>query len=183
MSDSFELSAPERVTVGTVGEPGQRTFYLQAREGDRLVTLKIEKQQVAALAELLGELLDDLPTPGAPPGGADLELELEEPVLAAWVVGSMQLAYDNAADRVVLMAEEAEIVDPDEGPVEVAAGEDGEATGAIGRLAFTREQAAALAARGAELVTSGRPTCPLCGNPINPEGHSCPRTNGHRPPD
>ncbi|MGH9095645.1 MAG: DUF3090 family protein [Acidimicrobiales bacterium] len=180
MSDSFELSAPQRVTVGTVGEPGQRTFYLQAREDDRLVTLKIEKQQVAALAQLLVELLADLPAPGAPP--ASSELELEEPVLAAWIVGSMQLAYDGAADRVVLMAEEAEMVEPGEDPVEIPADGDPEGTGAIARLAFTREQAAALAERGAELVTSGRPTCPLCGNPMNPEGHSCPRTNGHRPP-
>ncbi len=176
MSDSFELPAPQRVTLGTVGIPGQRTFYLQARQDDRLITLKLEKQQVAALAELLVELLADLPAIGD--GPADDPLDLEEPVLAAWVVGGMQLAYDSSADRVVLMAEEAAVVDPDR--IETA--DDPEATGAIGRLSFTRDQAAALARGGEALVTSGRPACPLCGNPMDSEGHSCPRTNGHRPP-
>ncbi len=169
MSASFELSDVGRVTVGTVGEPGRRTFYLQAREGDRLVSLKLEKQQVAALAQLLAELLSDLPVPGAPP----TDLDLEEPVLAEWAVGAMQLAYDGSIDRVVLMAEEATIV----------AGEGEESPdGAMGRLVISRAQAAAIAGRAEQLVTSGRPPCPLCGYPLDPAGHSCPRTNGHGPP-
>lgn len=169
MSASFELAEPERVTVGTVGVPGARTFYLQAREGDRLVTLKLEKQQVAVLSELLAELLSDLPATGSLPGGA----ELEEPVLAEWAVGQMQLAYDASSDRVVLVAEE---IGRPEG--------DGEEMpeGAIGRFLLTRAQAAAVASRGGELVGAGRPPCPLCGYPLDPAGHSCPRTNGHRPP-
>jgi uncharacterized repeat protein (TIGR03847 family) len=167
MSASFELSAVDRATVGTVGVPGQRTFYLQAREADRLVSLKLEKTQVVALAQLLGELLSDLPAPGPLP----TDLALEEPVLAEWSVGAMQLAYDAAIDRVVLIAEE------------VTAGEGTEAEdGAIGRLVISRAQAAALVARGEELVTSGRAPCPLCGYPLDPAGHSCPRTNGHGPP-
>jgi uncharacterized repeat protein (TIGR03847 family) len=169
VSASFELSDVGRATVGTVGVPGQRTFYLQAREGDRLVSLKLEKQQVAALAQLLVELLSDLPDPGALP----TDLDLEEPVLAEWSVGAMQLLYDGTVDRIVLMAEEATATTEEEE----------EATdGAIGRLAISRAQAAAIATRAAELVTSGRPPCPLCGYPLDPSGHSCPRTNGHGPP-
>jgi uncharacterized repeat protein (TIGR03847 family) len=168
VSASFELSEVGRATVGTVGVPGQRTFYLQAREGDRLVSLKLEKQQVAALAQLLAELLSDLPAAGALP----TDLELEEPVLAEWSVGAMQLAYDASTDRIVLMAEEA---------TAVAEGEEAP-DGAIGRLAISRSQAAAIATRAELLVTSGRPPCPLCGYPLDPAGHSCPRTNGHGPP-
>jgi uncharacterized repeat protein (TIGR03847 family) len=159
--DAFEMGGVDRVTVGTVGVPGRRTFYLQARQGDRRVDLKLEKQQVAALAQLLGELLADLPAP------ADLptDLDLEEPVTPAWAVGTMQLAYDGDADRVVLVAEE---IDDDEG--------------SAGRMLVTREQAAALVARAAELVEAGRPPCHYCGHPLDPSGHSCPRMNGHRPP-
>ncbi len=172
MSTSFDLSEPGKVTVGTVGPAGARTFYLQARQEDRLVTLKLEKQQVGALAELLTELLSDLPDADDLP--APSTLELEEPVLPEWVVGSMQLSYDPGSDRVVLLAEEVEVVTDDE-----PAGTD---EGAIGRLAFTRAQAEALVARGVELVTAGRSTCPLCGHPMDPAGHSCPKTNGHRAP-
>src|ERR1700722_11940032 len=101
VSASFELSDVGRATVGTVGVPGQRTFYLQAREGDRLVSLKLEKQQVAALGQLLPELLSHLPDAGALPP----DLDLEEPVLAEGAVGAMQLAYDASTDRIVVMAE------------------------------------------------------------------------------
>ena len=166
MSTSFDLPDPERVTVGAVGVPGSRTFYLQARQGDQLVTLKLEKQQVAALCDLLGELLADLAEPGPLP----TDLDLEEPALADWVVGGVQLSFDVAADRVVLLAEELQGPDaPDD-------------EGAIGRLAFSRAQAAAIVERGEPLVEAGRPACPLCGHPIDPEGQSCPQTNGHRAP-
>lgn len=168
MSASFELSDVGRATVGTVGVPGQRTFYLQAREGDRLVSLKLEKQQVAALSQLLAELLSDLPAPGQLP----VDLDLEEPVLAEWAVGAMQLSYDTSADRIVLIAEEAVVADEgDETP-----------DGAIGRFVISRAQAGAIAARAEMLVSSGRAPCPLCGYPLDPAGHSCPRTNGHGPP-
>jgi uncharacterized repeat protein (TIGR03847 family) len=128
------------------------------------VTLKLEKQQAAALGQLLGDLLSDLPAPGMLP----TDLGLEEPVDGEWPIGTMQLAYDSDLDRVVLIAEEA--TEDEEG-------------GAIGRFVITREQAAALVARTEELITSGRPPCPLCGHPLNPAGHTCPKTNGHRPPE
>lgn len=166
MSQSYELESPERVTVGTVGEVGQRAFFVQAREGDLTVTLKLEKQQVGALAESLGRLLQDLPRPGELPAEDSLELEPFERAL--FVVGTLAVAYDVTSDRVVLLAEEL-------------AGADGEEADEA-RLALSREQAAALAIRGTRLVEAGRPPCPLCGFPIDPRGHACPRTNGHRPP-
>jgi uncharacterized repeat protein (TIGR03847 family) len=192
MSRSFELSDVEWATVGTVGPPGQRTFYLQARQDDQLVTLKLEKQQVAAVAQFLGEILSDLPVPEPIPD--DEALALAEPVLAEWAVGGLQLAYDSGADRIVILAEE--IGDPaddaDEPDSEEIGGEQIRAEQepaepsedrGVGRLSLTRTQAAAIVRRGWDLVNAGRPACALCGHPIDPEGHSCPRTNGHRPPE
>jgi uncharacterized repeat protein (TIGR03847 family) len=176
VSASFELPSADRFTVGAIGPPGQRTFYLQARLGDQVVSLKMEKQQVGALAQLLEELLEDLPAVGPLPS----DLELEEPVLAEWAVGTIQLAYDSSGDRVVLLVEEAEALSEEETE---ASGEGGGGEGGgMARLAVTREQAAAVARHGSELVASGRPRCPLCGFPVNSDGHSCPRTNGHGPP-
>jgi uncharacterized repeat protein (TIGR03847 family) len=170
MSNSFDLPRVDRLTVGTVGPPGKRTFYVQARQADQLVTLKVEKQQVGALAQFLGGLLADLPAVGALPD----DLDLEEPALEEWPVGSIQISYDAESDQVVLVAEEAVFVDEDDDPIE--------GVGAVARFGATREQVAAVAIRGTALVESGRPPCPLCGHPLDPAGHACPRTNGHRPP-
>ncbi len=178
MSEFFEIGSPERVTVGTVGPVGQRTFYLQARADQTLVTLKLEKQQVGALCQHLGRLLQDLARPGELPG--DEVLELEEFDEASFAVGALAVAYDAANDRVVLLAEEV-VTDDDESDEEDESGEAG-ATGSEARFALTREQAAALAIRGTALVEAGRPPCPLCGFPLDPRGHVCPRTNGHEPP-
>ena len=166
MSRSFELPDADWATVGAVGEPGHRTFYLQARQGQQVVTLKLEKQQVAALAQFLAEILSDLPSPEQEP--ADTTASLTEPVLAEWPVGSIQLAYDSSSDRIVILAEEITEEESDE-------------DGAAARIGITRPVAAMIVRAGAELVTAGRPTCALCGRPIDPEGHACPRTNGHRP--
>ncbi|MDA8289703.1 MAG: DUF3090 family protein [Actinomycetota bacterium] len=166
MGSDYELETPERVTVGTIGEVGQREFYLQARQGTQLVTVKVEKQQVRALAESLGRLLQDLPRPGELPADDALDLEHFEEV--HFVVGTLAVAYDVNADRVVLLMEE--LVGGDEADADEV------------RLSMSREQAAALAIRGTQLVESGRPPCPLCGFPLDPRGHACPRTNGHRPP-
>ena len=166
MTRTFELSEPERVTVGTVGEIGRRAFYLQAREGAELVTVKLEKQQVGALAESLGRLLQDLPRPGHPPDDEGLDLEAFDE--ASFVGGTLAVAYDATVDRVVVLAEELVREEGEEGDE--------------ARLSLTREQAASVAIRGARLVEAGRPPCPLCGYPIDPRGHACPRTNGHRPP-
>jgi uncharacterized repeat protein (TIGR03847 family) len=190
VSRSFELPDVEWATVGTVGPPGQRTFYLQARQDDQLITLKLEKQQVAAIAQFLGEILSDLPVPDPLP--EDDALALAEPVLAEWAVGGLQLAYDSGLDRVVILAEEVsdEAEDADEPDTQEIGGEEirteepsvADSERGVGRLSLTRTQAAAIVRRGWDLVNAGRPACALCGHPIDPEGHSCPRTNGHRPP-
>jgi uncharacterized repeat protein (TIGR03847 family) len=176
LSRSFELPEVDWATVGTVGEPGQRTFYLQARQGDQLITLKMEKQQVAALSQFLAEILSDLAVPGDVP--ADDTLDLVEPVLAEWAVGALQLAYDSTADRIVIMAEEIGEID-ENGEPELSSPDPDRGAG---RLGLTRPQASGVVRRGWDLVNAGRPRCSLCGHPMDPEGHSCPRTNGHRPP-
>ena len=165
---SFELSDVDKLTVGTQGPTGQRVFYLQARAGAEVVTVKLEKQQVGALARYLGEVLADLPEVGALPG----ELELEEPVEPRFVVGVLGVTYDDATDRVVLVAQEASTSEEEEDDPDAA----------VLRVTATREQVAALAIRGTALVEAGRPPCPLCGYPLDPAGHVCPKTNGHRPP-
>ena len=165
MSERYELPRPERVTFGTVGPPGQRVFFLQAREGSTVLTLKVEKQQVGALALHLGELLQDLVRPGHLPD--EEELELEEFNDTDFVVGALAVAYDAVEDRVMIVARERVTEDEDTDEA---------------RIAVTREQAGALAIRGTRLVETGRPPCPLCGYPLDPRGHACPRTNGHRAP-
>lgn len=164
MSDDFDLDPVEVISVGTVGDPGQRVFYLQARARGEWLTLKLEKVQVAALADSIQNLLADLPQPDSTP-----EPEFH-PLEPAWVVGELGLAYDPASDRVLLVAQEADF------------GEDGDPATGVARFRLTREQVAALAIQGRLLVESGRPPCPVCGYPLEPSGHSCPRLNGHRPP-
>ena len=199
MSDSFEFPEPDLFTVGTIGPPGQRVFYLQAREGDQLVTLKCEKEQVRVLGEYLGRLLERLTAPGEPPAH---DLSLVEPVTPAWIVGSIGVGYDEGSDRVVLVIEEVRQDDESEDaedaaeeetaaeePDEETEGEtegeeDGEDEGeqgdrASGRVRLTRAQVAAFVERARALVEAGRPTCRLCGRPMNPGGHRCARTNGH----
>src|SRR5690349_11795222 len=110
MSESFDLNDVDRITIGTVGPPGERVFYLQARQGGELVSLKLEKSQVRALATYLGEMLQNLPRPGDLPQ----DLELEEPVTAAWVVGSLGVSYEESLDRLLLVAEEAVLAEEDE---------------------------------------------------------------------
>jgi uncharacterized repeat protein (TIGR03847 family) len=192
VSRSFEWPDVDWATVGTVGPPGQRVFYLQARQGADQVTLKLEKQQVAAIAQFLGEILSDLPV--ADPLPDDDAMALAEPVQAEWAVGGLQLAYDSEADRIVIVAEEIGGDEDEEedagepGGTEAGPGRGPSAAGdppadrGTGRLSLTRTLAAAIVRRGWDLVAAGRPACALCGRPIDPDGHSCPRTNGHGPP-
>ena len=163
MSPALDLGDLDRFTVGAEGPVGRRTFLVQCKSGDALVTLKAEKQQVSVLAEYLGRLLHDLDRPENLP----VDLELEEPSEPHWVIGTLGVSYDDTLDRIVLVAEEL-----------VGEDEDGD----MARFTVTRAQAAAFAVRATSLVESGRPPCPLCGGPLDPSGHLCPRTNGHRPP-
>lgn len=160
--DSFELDGPDHFTVGTVGPPGQRVFYVQAREGRRLVTLKSEKEQLRALAEYLSTLLERLPSSGE---SEPRSVALLEPVEAAWAVGTIGVGYDEATGRVVVVFT---------GVVE----EEGEDP-PTARIAVTRAQAVAFVEHVRELVRAGRPICPMCSNAIDPGGHACPRSNGH----
>ena len=162
MSSSFEIPEVAHLTAGAVGPPGKRIFYLQAGHGEQVVSLRLEKSQVAALVAYLAGMLADMPPPGEIPSTG---MDLIEPVVAEWVVASLGVTYDEDADRVVIMAEEL-----------VEEGEEA----ARARITATREQVAALSVRGAEAVAAGRPPCPLCGLPLDPEGHTCPRLNGHR---
>lgn len=162
MGTSFEMPEVDHLTTGTVGPPGRRVFFLQARAGDQLVTLRLEKTQVAALVAYLSALLADLP----PPADLSTDMDLIEPVVPEWIVGSLGVTYDEDMDRVILVAEELV--------------EEGEES-AQARIMATREQVAALSLHGASVVEAGRPPCQLCGQPLDPEGHMCVRLNGHRP--
>jgi len=190
VSNSFDLAAPDLFTAGTIGPPGQRVFYLQAREGHTLVTLKCEKEQVRVLGEYLGKLLERLSKPEATSAG---DLALVEPVAPAWAVGSIGVGYDEAADRVVLVIEEVaeaneaetEGEEESESATEAVADaqeeEDAaaESDRASARVRLTRAQVAAFVGRAQSLIEAGRPTCRFCGRPMNPGGHKCARTNGH----
>ncbi|HUF33221.1 MAG TPA: DUF3090 domain-containing protein [Acidimicrobiales bacterium] len=171
MSSSFDLPDLDRFTTGTVGPPGQRVFYLQGVSSGHLVTLRLEKAQVAALAEYLAQLLSDLPTPE--PHELPDEMDLVEPIVAEWVVGQLGVAVDEVEDRLVLRADEVptddEELDPDEIP-----------GGGMARFSLTRPQVAAFIIHAATLVASGRPPCPLCHRPLDADGHMCIKTNGHK---
>lgn len=164
MTDDIDFPAVDAITIGTVGEPGQRVFYLQVWVAGRVRTLKMEKQQVAALAVALDELLSDLP-----PTEAAEPPDLLDPGQPDWVVGSMALtSFDDAEQRAMLIF--TEFVTDEEQDVTTA------------RIGLTLPQLAGLAALGQELVEAGRPPCPLCGYPMDPAGHSCPKTNGSAAP-
>ena len=165
MSNSFTLESPDHFTAGTIGPPGQRVFYLQSRERATLVTLKVEKEQVRALGEYLAGLLAQVP---AVTGRVPDDLTLLEPLTPAWVVGSIAVGYDKARDRVVVEVEEQ-------------LEEDSTAEAAGARIFVTRAQAAAFVERARDLMKSGRPLCPICSQPKDPDGHICPRSNGHVP--
>lgn len=174
---SYELNEPDRVTVGTIGEVGERIFLLQVRQGPQLVTMKVEKTQVATLCRVLDRILRGLERAEGLPAGSSLDLEQFED--ADLVVRTLRVGYDGSTDRILLVCDEADR--GDEGEEEREEEED-ELEGTVVRLAMTREQAAALAIRGTELVAAGRPLCPRCGYPLDPRGHVCPRMNGNAPP-
>ncbi len=170
MSTSFDLDVPDHFTVGAVGEPGKRTFYLQGRQARTVVTLKCEKEQVGALAEYVAGLLVRLKTLDKPPAK---DMPLLEPIEAAWDVGSVGVGYDDQEDRILVVANEA-VEEAEEGQTPAEPAEEG----ATARFALTRVQAAAFVERARVVMKAGRPTCPMCGSAMEP-GHVCPRGNGH----
>lgn len=171
MSRSFHFDSDEPVTVGTLGPKGQRVFYLQCRSRNGPVSFKMEKQQVAALAEYLDRMLDGLPP--APAGDPPTDYDLRAPVEAEWAVGNMGVAYDGDGDRIILVAEER--IEDDEGEGE---GGNPEAEPASARFTLTRAQVAGFVGRARGVVAAGRPPCPYCARPLE-EAHGdwCPCHN------
>jgi uncharacterized repeat protein (TIGR03847 family) len=168
MSVSFDFEEPDHFTAGAIGKPGERVFYLQAREKTVLVTLKCEKEQVRALAEYLSGLNTKL---GAPKGAIPTEMDLVPFAEPAWIVASMGVGYDEEHGRIVVDAHEL-FEEEEEGQ---RAGEEP----ASGRVRITPEQAQAFADRAKKLMKGSRPNCPVCSGPMDPTGHVCPRSNGH----
>lgn len=180
---------PERFVAGTVGEPGQRTFFLQAREGARLVSISLEKQQVQVLAERLDEMLDEvmnstsdgpeIGVPGVAPLGLEDNAPLEQPIEEEFRAGTMTLSWDNDTQRVVVEIypfTEAAVVAPDQVGEDLEEPEPDE----IFLVRLPAGAARAFVQRAERVIEAGRPDCPFCGSPMDPEGHLCVRANGFK---
>ncbi len=163
----YDLNPVSKVTAGAIGEPGHRQFYLQGRQGTLLVTLLVEKEQISSMGtgilELLGKLAEG---ESAEEGVTAYATLLDEPIEPLFRVGQLGLGYDQENNLVVIVAYE---FSDEENPETVN----------VVRFWGTREQMRVLAQVAAEAVAGGRPICVLCGKPIDPEGHFCPRRNGH----
>ena len=178
---------PERFVAGTVGEPGARTFFLQAREGARVVSVALEKQQVAALAERIDELLDEVMTetststvvPAVAPVGLTDEDPLDLPIAEEFRAGTMTLSWDPGAERVVIevfpvgqelvgLSDAVEVEEETVEPSEVFV------------VRIDAGHARAFVQRAERVIGAGRPDCPFCGQPIDPDGHLCVRANGFK---
>jgi len=201
---AYLFETPDRFVAGTVGEPGARTFFLQAREGTRIASVVLEKVQVAALAQRLGDLLLELvrrgvSVPTTVPAIAQDVAPLDEPLVELFRVGTLTIGWDPARELVVLEAlamtdeddeeqadeEDEEDADPDDEEEDeeefdlsdlVADDSDGPD---LLRVRITPAAAAGFVERAGRIVAAGRPPCPLCGRPLDPQGHLCPRKNGY----
>jgi uncharacterized repeat protein (TIGR03847 family) len=173
----MDLGAVDRITADAIGEPGMRTFYLQARAGEQLVTVIVEKEQVELLARSVLELATSEPMDDA---DDEETLALEEPLDPRWRAGRLSIGFDDQQDRFLLEIDEyvPEADDEDEDDPRSLLAEEPESIS----LWASRDQMLALARHGTEVAARGRPRCQFCGNPIDPEGHVCPATNGHRTP-
>jgi uncharacterized repeat protein (TIGR03847 family) len=170
MGELIDFKPISRITVGTVGPPGQRTFLLQASQGVSMITLKVEKEQVRILSTSILELLDELEekhprTYSKVDEPLRSDLMLQEPFEPLFAVGQIGLGYDQEEDFVVLVVQELQI--------------DDNGDPATARFWGTRPQMQMLSEHALEVVEQGRPICPLCDSPIDPDGHFCPKSNGH----
>lgn len=164
---TFDFDPADHLTIDAIGEPGQRTFFLQAGRGIEFVSMICEKEQMAALSEGLLGLLDQVAeafsrSTGDPRDAIDFDLI--QPVIPVWRIAQMGVGYDDADDRIIIVVQE--MVDEGETPE-------------VGRFTINREHARAFAHHIMEIVTAGRPACPFCGEPLDPAGHFCPKSNGH----
>lgn len=188
----FLYDPPERFVAGTVGLPGRRSFFLQATAAGRTTSVALEKTQVAALAERIDELLDEVvrrtggnaPVPAVAPSEIDDTAPLDAPVEEEFRVGTMALAWDGDEERMIVEAQalvelEAES-DEDLAAAEEQLIQDDENGPPMLRVRLTGAMARAFAKRALDVVNAGRPPCPLCSLPLDPEGHVCPRQNGYR---
>jgi uncharacterized repeat protein (TIGR03847 family) len=174
-----EFDPPERFVAGTVGEPGARTFFLQARSGPQMVSVALEKQQVAVLAERIDELLDEVMTstgndtviPAVAPVGLEDSEPLEQPIDEQFRAGTMTLSWDPGIARVVI-----EVFPLTDGGDEEEEPEPAE----VFLVRLEAGRARAFVKRAELVLEAGRPDCPFCGNPIDPDGHLCVRANGFR---
>lgn len=176
----FYFDQPRRFVVGTVGQPGERTFFLQASDDGRVVSVALEKSQVSVLVERLEQLLDEVASRAGfePPDEVVADTHpLESPIDEEFRVAAMGLAYDTDTGLIVIEAqapaessEEAEstlLEDTDEGPDAL-------------RVRLAHQAAAQFIERARRVIEAGRPPCPLCNQPLDPQGHVCPRSNGYR---
>ena len=174
---THEYLDPERFVTGTVGPPGQRVFFLQAHDGGRITNAALEKEQVQVLAERLDGMLDLLlrrastttPIPAlAAPDDRDSD-PLLTPVEEDFRVAVLRIAWDGEAERVLVEAASEPTDDEDE-----------DLTGDILSVRITARAARAFVERAESVVAAGRPPCPFCTLPLDPDGHICPRSNGYR---
>jgi uncharacterized repeat protein (TIGR03847 family) len=177
----YSYDPPQRFVAGTVGQPGERTFYLQATLGSRFTSVALEKGQVSQLAERLEELLDEVTRrTGLVSAAAQQAAEVDDgpldlPLTEDFRVGAIALAWDHDGERVIIEAQEES-----EEPLEPLADDVPDDGPAVLRVRITAEAARAFSRRAIQVVLQGRPPCPLCGQPLDPSGHVCPRQNGHR---
>lgn len=169
----YDLNPVTHITTDAIGKPGERVFYIQGHQDEQVITLVIEKAQVQSLAmgleQFLGEVSQRFPELSeATSDYIEAEMHITPPVDPLFRVGELGLGYDSDQDRVVLLAREiqTEGQDPDEGGVV--------------RFWCTRTQVRAMCRWGLEVINHGRPICPQCGEPMDPEGHFCPKKNGHK---
>lgn len=185
-----EFDPPERFVAGTVGPPGQRTFFLQARGGSGLVSVSLEKAQVAVLADRVNDLLDSVAGGGASEAASAVHADtaaLDTPIDDEFRVMTLALAWDEGRGAVVI---EAHDHDPEEGPGDLDTTATDPASAAdlstvdparsTVRVVLGPAPARAFARRCLSLVAAGRPPCPFCGQPLDADGHICPRANGYR---
>lgn len=169
----IELDPVLHITVDAIGKPGQRVFYIQGRQGDRVITLLVEKVQVQTLSIGIEQFLADIIKryPDRPAVSAEYdenEMHIQPPVDPLFRVGELGLGYDAKRDLVVIIARE--ILTGDQTPEDVR----------VVNFWCSRRQISALGRWGLEVAGRGRPICPYCSQPIDPEGHFCPKKNGHK---